>query len=90
MLASIGIIKGQPFAPDAETRTILDRAAQTAYKMSRVIGREEAVGSRSLRVYPDRRWVNPFADGTPDNPTGALDLSWTNLAGRYVDLDARI
>ena len=44
MLAAIGIVKGQPFTPDAHTREILDRAAKTAYKMSRVIGFEEAVG----------------------------------------------
>jgi hypothetical protein len=45
MLASIGIVKGQPLAPDAKTRTILDRAAKTAYKMSRVVGFEDAVPS---------------------------------------------
>src|SRR5262249_42948348 len=38
MLAAIGIVKGQPFNPDAATRTILDQAARTAYKTSRVIG----------------------------------------------------
>ena len=83
MLASIGIVKGQPFASDSATRTILNRAAKTAYKMSRVIGREETLGGRSLRVYPDRRWLNPFADGTPSNPTGALNFSWANTAGGF-------
>ena len=43
MLAAIGIVKGQPFTPDAHTREILDRAAKTGYKMSRVIGFEEVV-----------------------------------------------
>src|SRR6516165_11369915 len=38
MLAALGIVKGQPFQPDAHTREVLDRAAKTAYKMSRVIG----------------------------------------------------
>lgn len=90
MLAAIGIVKGQPFTPDASTRAILDRAAKTAYKTSRVIGFEGVIGSRSLRVYPDRRWLNPFADGTPSNPTGALDMAWRNTAGAYLDLDARI
>ena len=32
MLAAIGIVKGQPFTPDAKTHAILDRAAKTAYK----------------------------------------------------------
>jgi hypothetical protein len=90
MLAALGIVKGQPFNPDARTRAILDRAAKTAYKMSRVIGLEESVAGRSYRVYPDRRWLNPFADGTPSNPSGALDLSWRRTAGGFLDLDARI
>jgi hypothetical protein len=90
MLASIGIVKGQPFNPDAHTREILDRAAKTAYKMSRVIGFQEAVGGRDFRVYPDRHWVNPIADGTPANPGGPLDLSWKRKSGGYLDLDLRI
>jgi hypothetical protein len=86
MLATIGIVKGQPFTPDENTRTILNRAAKTAYKMSRVIGFEEKVSGRSLRVYSDRRWVNPLADGTPSNPTawpGRMSLAgiWTSTAG---------
>jgi len=90
MLAALGIVKGQPFDPDPRTRTILDRAAKTAYKMSRVVGFEEVVAGRNFRIYPDRRWVNPIADGTPANPGGALDLSWRRAAGHYRDLDARI
>ena len=39
-LPTLGIVKGQPFAPDAQDTHILDRAAKTAYKMSRVIGFE--------------------------------------------------
>jgi len=90
MLASLGIVQGQPFTPDAPTRALLDRAAQTAYKMSRVIGFEDVVSGRNFRVYPDRRWVNPIADGTPANPGGALVLAWRRTAGGYLDLDARI
>ena len=92
MLAAIGIVKGQPFTPDAHTREILDRAAKTAYKMSRVIGFEDVVGNRSLKLYSDRRWLNPFPDGTPANPTGALNIAWENVAGAYpyMDLGARI
>jgi hypothetical protein len=41
-------------------------------------------------VYPDRHWTNPFADGTPAKPSGALNLSWINTAGGYLALDARI
>lgn len=90
MLAAIGIVKGQPFNPDEKTRLILDRAARTAYKMSRVIGFEEALGDRSLRIYPDRHWVNPMADATPENLSGVFDFGWTRKQGGYLDLDAAI
>lgn len=90
MLAAIGIAEGKPFNPDPHTRAILDRAARTGYKMSRVIGFEDSVGGRSFLVYPDRHWLNPIADGTPSNPGGALDLSWRRVAGNYLDLDARV
>jgi hypothetical protein len=90
MLASIGIVKGQSFKPDAATRAILDRAAKTAYKTSRVIGFEETVNNRSFRVYEDRRWINPMADATPSNPGGPFDLGWKRTAEGYVDLDTRI
>jgi hypothetical protein len=93
MMAAIGIVKGQPFSPDAKTAAILDRAAETAYKMSRVIGFEDTVSGLSLRVYPDRCcWLNPYADGTPANLGGSKDLAWRNVAGvyPYLALDARI
>ena len=90
MLASIGIVRGQPFNPDAHTREILDRAAKTAYKMSRIIGFKEEVSGRSLRIYPDRRWINPMADATPENVGGPLDLNWCRTAEGYLDLDMRI
>ena len=90
MLASIGIAKGRPFKPAAKTRKILDHAAKTAYKTSRVIGFEEVVAGRSLRIYPERRWINPMADATPENLGGPFDLGWHRIAGGYLDLDARI
>jgi hypothetical protein len=90
MLASIGIIKDQHFSPDTRTREILDRAAKTAYKMSRVVGFEDALNRRSLKIYSDRTWVNPLDNVTPPGPQTALDLSWRNVAGGYLDLDARI
>lgn len=73
-LASIGIIKGVPFTPDAKTRAILDRAAKTAYKMSRVVGFKNVLNDASLRVYLDRRWVNPLDNLTPPDPQTNLDL----------------
>src|SRR4029077_14487680 len=57
--AGIGVVKAQPFTPDAHTREILDQAAKTGYKMSRVIGFEEKVRGRAYRMYSDRGgWGN--------------------------------
>ena len=58
--------------------------------MSRVIGFEQVVGGLSYKVYPDRHWANPMADGTPAKPYGDLNLSWMNTAGGYRALDSRI
>jgi hypothetical protein len=40
MLAAIGIVKGKPFNPDDRTRGILDKAAMTAWKTSKMIAYE--------------------------------------------------
>ena len=37
MMASIGVVKGEPFTPDSRHREILDKAAQIAPKMAEAI-----------------------------------------------------
>ena len=37
MAAALGIVKGQPFAPDAKARALLDKAARTATRMGHVV-----------------------------------------------------
>ena len=86
MLATLGIVKNQPFAPDAHTRTLLDLAARTAYKASRVLGFEENISGASYKIYPDRRWLNPVASSKPDT----FDLAWNRLPNGYLSLDARV
>ena len=41
---------------------------RACYKIEHVIGFQAPVNGRSYQVYPDRRWVNRLADGTPENP----------------------
>jgi hypothetical protein len=89
MLAGLGIVKGQPFAPDARTRQILDDAAATAYKTSRVLGLQEASGNIDYRVYADRRWVNPVNNKGSRWPNSFADLGFTARAGGFRALDAR-
>ncbi|HEY6413079.1 MAG TPA: DUF1254 domain-containing protein [Edaphobacter sp.] len=91
MLATLGIVKGHPFNPDSKTHAILEAAAKTGYKMSRVIGFQDNVNGRSFFLYPNRHWVHPIADGTPENPGGPFaDFAWTRKDGGYIDLDTRI
>ena len=37
MAATLGIVKGQPFTPDASTRTLLDKAARTATRIGHIV-----------------------------------------------------
>jgi hypothetical protein len=90
MLAAIGIVKGQPFTPDANTRTILDRAAKTAYKMSRVIGFEEKwpLPSRLFRPpldQPHGGWNAKQSDGGSEPGLG--ECRWGVSGPRRPDLD---
>lgn len=86
ILANIGLIADVPFAPDAEAKVILDAAARTAYKMSRVIGLSENVGEHSYLVWPDRRWANPFNNAVQPGPDKLLDLAWHDTRYGYTDI----
>ena len=86
MLAAIGIVKGKPFTPDAATQHLLDCAARTAYKMTRVIGGDDILGGVSYQVFTDRHWLNPFPNGKPEH----FDLSWASLADGHIAHDSRI
>jgi hypothetical protein len=90
LLANVGLIAGQPFEPDAETRAILDAAAKTAYKMSRVIGLSEEVNGQSLRVWLDRHWTNPINTAAEPGPEKSIDLAWRNRAGGFTDVERRV
>lgn len=61
LLASIGITKDAPFAPDERMRRILTDAAAVGNGTARAMSfrsREQA-----FYLYDDRRWVNPFPGG---------------------------
>jgi len=77
MAASLGIIKGQPFQPDARMKAILNAAADVAYKMSTVISYDSPV--EITKVYPDRNWMKGFLGGSPIFKEES-----------YTDLDAQV
>ena len=61
-LAAIGIVKGQPFAPDKARRALLAEAARTAAAMARMI----TYGGKDpdAIVYPGRHWQWAFVGGS--------------------------
>jgi hypothetical protein len=76
LLASIGIEKGRPFAPDTNTKQLLAEAARAGAAMARA----NTFASRDpmAQVYPDRRWEWAFVGGS---------ATW-NAQG-YVNVDNR-
>ncbi|HEY7296902.1 MAG TPA: DUF1254 domain-containing protein [Xanthobacteraceae bacterium] len=90
LLANVGIVAGRPFEPDGATRAMLNAAAMTAYKMSRVIGRMSEVGGRDLRVWKDRQWVNPINNVSEPGPDKTIDLAWTNKGAGFIEIELRV
>jgi hypothetical protein len=76
MVASLGIVKGQPFSPDARSKKILDEAARTAAKMARVIAVAPPANGAAPRYYPDRQYLNVF----PGN------ADFTSPTFNYIDV----
>jgi hypothetical protein len=89
MLAAIGIIKGRPFKPNRHTREILDKAAKTAWKMSRVISFLEVLNGESLHLYADRQWISPDDNLILSDQANMLDSARKNVAMEYLDIEAR-
>jgi hypothetical protein len=89
MLAGLGMVAKKPFEPDQKRRAILNAAAKTAYKTSRVIGLERGPHGADFRVFPDRKWLNPINNMKGRWPNAVIDLSFLVSDGGYRDLDAR-
>jgi hypothetical protein len=88
MLAGIGITKGQPFAPDEHAKTILDNAAKTAFKMSKVLAFNVILAKPAAHIYPDRQWTTPILGGyAASGPE--LNLEFLRRDGSFRDLDSR-
>ncbi|MES2015565.1 MAG: DUF1254 domain-containing protein [Pseudomonadota bacterium] len=62
LFASIGIIKGQPFAPDARMRKTLTEAAAVANATARAI--LYSTRDKQANYYPNSNWRIPFVGGS--------------------------
>jgi hypothetical protein len=75
VLASIDIVKGEPFNPTARRRELLTKAVETAPKMilaQRKLGRAD---KRNL-YYADRQWEAPWSGATAEfMQDGYLDVN---------------
>lgn len=65
VLASIGIVKGQPFNPTAKQQELLQKAVETAPKMILALRQLGRPDGRNL-YYKDRQWENVWAGVTAD------------------------
>ncbi len=90
LLANVGIVGGRPFEPDGATRAMLNAAAMTAYKMSRVIGAKSEIGGRDLRVWKDRQWINPVNNISEPGPEKTIDLAWRNKNAGFIEIEPRV
>jgi hypothetical protein len=63
LLASIGIKKGQPFAPDKRMREILEDAAAVGSATARAISFSPR-NREKMYFYEDRQWYSAFAGGS--------------------------
>jgi hypothetical protein len=69
---------------------MLDAAAKTGYKMSRVIGRMSEIGGRDLRVWKDRQWINPINNVSEPGADKTIDLSWRNKKAGFTEIEPRV
>jgi hypothetical protein len=76
LLASIGVEKGKPFAPEASTKQLLAEAARVGAAMARA--NTFASRDSTAKVYHDRRWEWAFMGGT---------ATWDEQG--YVNVDHR-
>ena len=74
-LATLGIEKGKPFAPDARMQTIFDQAAKQGVAMSRAI--LYASRAPDIKYWPERQWEKMFLHNTEFTRNG------------YTEIDAR-
>jgi hypothetical protein len=96
MLAALGIIKGKPFAPSADTRELLDKAARTAARMGHIIAYQPSPMTPNGIYYRDRKWLNAFPGNALftadtyniiDSRTGFFVYAYSTSPGMAVNME---
>lgn len=82
VLATLGIVKGQPFNPDAHVRSIMDAAAKTGAQMAQTMIYANLEKRPGGLIWPNRRYVDPSRNN-------AADFNWLDNSKSFLDLDTR-
>ena len=86
MLAAIGIVKGEPFEPDAHQRELLDKAARTAAAYGKVTFARLTSETPGGLWWKDRHYINGFPPIlTPEftSPAGTATYNNTLMRGGF-------
>jgi hypothetical protein len=83
MLASIGIERSKPFQPDAATRRILDRAAETGYKIK--VG---DLDDETAQFLLNRLWTSHRPDAGGDGGPSGYPFTGTGWSYDWDPLSA--
>jgi hypothetical protein len=94
MMASLGMVKGQPFEPDERMQAILNRAADVAWKMASVQRYERRIPG--TKRYEDRQYDEGFIGGSEvfegdtylnlDARTAFFRFAYSSSPGMVVDM----
>jgi hypothetical protein len=94
MMATLGIVKDQPFDPDPRMRVILDHAADVAWKIASVQRYERRIPG--TRRYADRQYDEGFIGGSEvfegesflnlDARTAFFRFAYSSSPGMVVDM----
>ena len=76
-LATLGIEKGKPFAPDARMQKIFDQAAKQGVAMSRAI--LYASRAPDIKYWPERQWEKMFLHNTEFTRNGYREIDARTL-----------
>lgn len=87
-LAALGISKGEKFSPSAREKDLLDKAANTAWKMAKNIAANFDKQKDGL-WWKDRKWVAHAHTTYDDFMHTLLDEEYRSRKTGYTDVDAK-
>ncbi|WP_162633127.1 DUF1254 domain-containing protein [Echinicola strongylocentroti] len=88
MLAALGISKGKEFAPTAKQKALLDKAAETAWRMAKNIAANFDEEEDGL-WWEDRQWVAHAHTELDDFMHTLIDEEYRNRETGYTDVNAK-